>query len=354
MSQMRKEGEKLASRPGEGAGRLRVVYIQRKPRAHGNFSLEFIFDDVRRRLSREIEGVTHVVPFLSNGVFRRLAIALDAALHQGDINHVTGDINFATLFLRRRKTVLTILDCTFMKNRQGLQYWVLKTFWLSLPVMRTRFVTTISEAARQDIIAYTKCDPAKVRVVPVAISEGFVFQPKPFNADCPRILQIGTGGNKNVHRLVEALEGISCVLEIVGVVDARLEKKLKEHGIKYESRAMLPQEELLKSYAVSDMIAFVSTYEGFGMPILEANAVGRPVVTSEVSSMPEVAGDAACLVDPHEVQSIRSGILKVIKDAEYRELLVRNGQENVKRFDPDRIAREYLEVYKSVLEGRAG
>jgi len=84
------------------------------------------------------------------------------------------------------------------------------------------------------------------------------------------------------------------------------------------------------------------------MPILEAQAVGRPVITSNILSMPEVAGDAACLVDPFDVSAIREGILKIIQDGSYREELIRKGQMNIRRFDPEKIALQYLDLYKKV------
>ena len=98
-----------------------------------------------------------------------------------------------------------------------------------------------------------------------------------------------------------------------------------------------------------DLLVFVSTYEGFGLPILEAQATGRPVITSNVLSMPEVAGDSACLVDPFDVSSIRKGILKVINDPAYREKLIKRGFENVKRFQPDKIAEQYADIYRGLF-----
>ncbi len=86
------------------------------------------------------------------------------------------------------------------------------------------------------------------------------------------------------------------------------------------------------------MLVFVSTYEGFGLPILEAQAMGRPVVTSNIMSMPEVAGDGACLVDPCDVTILHQVLLRVINDSSYRNTLVRNGFENVKRFRSKKIA----------------
>ena len=84
------------------------------------------------------------------------------------------------------------------------------------------------------------------------------------------------------------------------------------------------------------------------MPIVEANVVGRPVVTSDISSMPEVAGNAACLVDPFDSASIRSGIRRVIKDVDYRSKLIANGRVNAERFDANNIAEQYLAIYKEM------
>ena len=85
------------------------------------------------------------------------------------------------------------------------------------------------------------------------------------------------------------------------------------------------------------------------MPIIEAQVIGKPVVTSNIAPMPWVAGGAACLVDPYDVHSIRQGILKVLEQADFRAELIRNGYENVKRFEPERIASMYTEVYREVM-----
>ena len=96
------------------------------------------------------------------------------------------------------------------------------------------------------------------------------------------------------------------------------------------------------------MLMFASTYEGFGLPIVEANAVGRPVVTSNLSPMPEVAADAACLVDPHDVGSIRVGVKRIINDGLYRESLVAAGYRNAQRFRPATVAGNYALLYRQV------
>ena len=94
-------------------------------------------------------------------------------------------------------------------------------------------------------------------------------------------------------------------------------------------------------------------YEGFGMPILEAQAVGRAVISSNLFSMPEVAGDSAVLVDPFNIGEIRSAILKIISDDTFREDRIRKGFENIKRFDPELIANQYFGLYEMIYKSNS-
>jgi glycosyltransferase involved in cell wall biosynthesis len=209
-------------------------------------------------------------------------------------------------------------------------------------------VTTISESSRREILKFTTCAPAKLRVIPASVSAAFKASPRAFNAESPLILQIGTAPNKNIERLAAALTGISCRLRIVGAPTPPQWAAIRASAVDCTVVERLSDDELLQAYHQADIVAFASTYEGFGLPIVEANAVGRAVVAGNVYSMPEVAGDAACLVDPHDVQSIRDGFLRIIRDHHYREALVRAGYENVARFHRDAVAAQYAEVYAAV------
>jgi glycosyltransferase involved in cell wall biosynthesis len=329
--------------------KIPVTYIQRKARGIGNYSLEFIFNDVRNRLRDKIDARIVISTFESRGLFKRLFNCLQAFIAQGKyVTHITGDVNYLGLFLSQRRTIHTILDCVFLDSTSGMKHRVLKYFWLTVPLKRSAYITAISSATKQEILKYSSCDPDKIVVIPVAISQGFSFEPKTFNADKPVILQIGTAHNKNVPRTLQALSGISCKIVIIGKYNEEYEQMLKQGAFDYSFKSGLSDEEMKAEYRNADIISFPSTYEGFGMPILEGQATGRIVVTSNVSSMPEVAGEAAILVDPFDVQSIRSGFLEAIKNDALRGKLLAKGMENIQRYEPQHIANMYLGLYKKL------
>jgi glycosyltransferase involved in cell wall biosynthesis len=324
-----------------------VVHYQRKPRKTGNYSVETIFQDVRKRL-QDLKFRVVEAPYFSNGVFKRLAIMVHAACCQADVNHVTGDINFACILLRPNRCVLTILDCLDAETKRGLGGWLFRKLWFQWPVKRCAVITTISEASKGDIVRITGCHPDKVVVTSVAISDQFKRIDRTFHQDCPTILQVGTSKNKNIERLAAALEGIKCRLVVIGRLSDSQHASLVQNKIQFENLVGLSDAELLQQYDRCDVVAFASVLEGFGMPIVEGNTVGRVVVTGNRTSMPEVAGDAACLVNPYDIQDIRNGFLRVINDAAYRNALIEKGFKNAERFGPAKIAGHYRNVYEFV------
>ena len=324
-----------------------VMHFQRRPGSQG-FSVERYYADVRSHLPADIQVKTRVNRFFSQGILQRLFDAWLAAWCQKDVNHVLGDVHYLTYFMHRRRTVLTILDCVTLEHSSGIKLALLWLFWFWLPVKRSVAIVTISEATRKQVLQYTGCDPEKVRVIYCNVSDEFQPRPQPFNAACPSILHIGISRNKNLDRHAEALAGLKCRLVVVGQLSDKQHAVLQKHRIQYENFCFLSREEVVRRYIECDLLLFASTYEGFGLPIVEAQKVGRPVVTSNAWSMPEVAGDAACLVDPLDVQSIRNGVLRVISDAGYRESLVSQGFKNVIRFSASVIAEEHAALYREI------
>ena len=326
---------------------MKIIQYQRK-KLTPHDSLGRVFDSIRPFLPKDIEIKVAMCPFLSRGITRRVANAVWALFHQGDVNHITGDVHFLTLGLPKKQTILTIPDCRLFHTLTGLKRAIYVSLWYKLPAKKATKITTISKRTKDEFLEYVNYDPDDVHVIYCPVSPDFKLSLKSFYATQPRVLQVGTSPNKNLYRVIKALTGLTCHLRIIGHLSNQQKSALEKANITYSAVADIPDEQVIKEYRDSDLVVFASTYEGFGLPIVEAQATGRPVVTSNIAPMTEVAGDAACLVDPYSVDSIREGIQRVIEDKTYRESLVQKGLDNVRRFSPKRIAKQYADLYRQV------
>ena len=135
---------------------------------------------------------------------------------------------------------------------------------------RANTITVISEKTKKELVKLTGVNAEKVKVVPNFFDPRFEFVPKKFNTQKPRILQIGTKENKNIQNLAVALKGLSCELHIVGSLEVETQIALQENKIDFKSHTNLSFNELKQQYELCDMVVFASTYEGFGLPIIEA------------------------------------------------------------------------------------
>ena len=326
---------------------MKVVQFQRKPN-HYSYSIERLFGDIRSSLPGDIDVEVCVSRFSSKGLWRRVYDICRAASKQGDINHITGDVQFITYLLRRRSTILTIHDCVTLERLDGIRYWVFWFLWYWLPAKRSAIITVISESTKKELQRHLRHVRPRIEVIPDCVSAEFQPHEKGFNKDCPRILQVGTKKNKNIERVAASLEGLTCSLVIIGRLSEEQSIALQKHRIEYENYIGIGRDDMVAQYQQADLIMFASLYEGFGLPILEANAVGRPVIASRLYSMPEVGGNAACYIDPYDVSAIRKAVEKIINEPEYRKQLIENGIRNVRRFTPEAVAQKYAVLYRTM------
>jgi glycosyltransferase involved in cell wall biosynthesis len=328
--------------------KTKVVYVERKP---GPFvSIEKVFRAIAANLpdSFDLEFQSLAFGWRVWDVVRNLLFFRPKG---ADIYHVTGHVHYIVSRLPPERTILSIMDVRFVVLNRGFRRWVLKKLYLDWPLRRARYITTISNKVKEEIIELTGCDPSKIRVLKLPLLSHIEPRTgKHFNDSKPSILQIGTMSNKNLVLLAEALVGLECRLIIVGELDAKQRHALGKCKIEYENYFGVSDERIRELYESSDIVTFCSTYEGFGLPIIEAQAMRKPLVTSDIEPLRSVAGEGACLADPFSAESIRRAVVSLIDDPNRRRMVVEAGVANVKRFDPQAVAMQYAALYEEIME----
>jgi glycosyltransferase involved in cell wall biosynthesis len=268
--------------------------------------------------------------------------------------------------------VVTIHDCIHLMFPQYLPNRMASTYarmamWSA--ARRSDCILTVSDASKRDILHLFNIPPEKIVVVYNAIDAHFSVTPPPdavarvrerYQLDHRFLLYVGNiKPHKNLVRLIEAFSELrtgdleDLKLLIIGDEISKLPAlRLAVHRHKLHKHVRflgyVPDDQLAVLYRLAAVFVFPSLYEGFGLPPLEAMASGTPVVVSNVSSLPEVVGDAAVLVDPHDIDSIVDGLRCVLTNPARAEDMRRKGLERSREFSWERSVARTLEVYKRI------
>jgi glycosyltransferase involved in cell wall biosynthesis len=278
--------------------------------------------------------------------------------------------------LVRCRSVVTIHDCIHLMFPQYLpgklaHVYAKGSMWAA--VRKANRILTVSDASKRDILRFFDVDPAKVAVIYNAIDERFLtgadtermhLVKQRYQLDRPFVLYVGNiKPHKNVLRLIDAFgraraqSGVDDLkLVIIGDEISKypaLRHAVHRHKLDKHVRFLgfQPQETLAAVYRLARVFVFPSLYEGFGLPPLEAMASGTPVVTSNVSSLPEIAGDAALLVDPYDTEAIADGIRRAVTDEALRASLIQKGAARARAFSWAHSVKEIRGIYLDVLQG---
>lgn len=329
---------------------MQIRFILRSPGT--GYSLENLFNRV---IDSFVAGPTVqpqkiVLPYISSGLRALWRNSRSVGQHPQGLTHITGDVHYIALVTDPRRTVLTIPDCVLLDRTPtwSVRYVVFWLLWYYLPIRRAAIVTAISEKTRQELLRYVGRAAQKVVTVPCQYDPAFTYRPKTFNTACPTLLHVGTAPHKNLRRLIDALTGMSCQLLIVGKLPEADRQALITAKVRYENYVDCTQEGILSLYDRCDLVAFVSLYEGFGLPVLEGQATGRPVLTSNRRPMTDVGGAGACYVDPLDTADIRRGVQQICQDETYRTQLIAEGLRNVQAYTLERVTAQYTTLYQSL------
>lgn len=292
--------------------------------------------------------------------------ALPPPLRQMAIVHATNHAAIPPTAPGQR-LVVTVHDLAFLRHPRLFPGTWRGQYRLGLraAVRRADAVLTPSRATAEDLVAATRVDPARVRITPLAAA----LPPSQVEVDrvlhrlripTPYVLFVGTlEPRKNLVRLVRAYRRVAAgdlphALVLAGPMGWQAEPLLRELALDGPGEIVLtgplPPEDLDALYRGASAFCYPSLYEGFGLPVVEAMARSVPAVVSRTSSLPEVAGDAALLVDPRSVAELAAALERVLTDTELAERLAAAGRARAERFSWEETARRTLEAYRGVLD----
>jgi glycosyltransferase involved in cell wall biosynthesis len=337
----------------------KIIWLFRKRRTLGNFSIENSFRELRLNWKESRRPDWKESSFFSEGLLNRMRIISETATIKAEILHITGDIHFAALGVpkwkhNRPKLILTIHDLGFLEEFNGVKKWLLRKFWLHWPLRNIDHVITVSKTTKKAVLREVPWfAESNVSVIPTVVPQHFEPRPKLSANSKPVALHIGVASNKNLERHAEALRNLNVHLRIIGEPNHHQLEMLRSKAIDFSCASKLSDEGMKSEYTKADFLLFASTLEGFGMPIIEANMVGVPVITSDREPMKSVAGEAALLCNPLDAYSIRSAIQRILDDKPLQNRLIQIGFENAKRFSPEKSALLHQELYNTLTHAQS-
>lgn len=273
----------------------------------------------------------------------------------------------------RIPTIVSVMDLSYLHFPETFKkndlYQLTK--WTEYSVKKAKKVITISNSSKDDIIKYYKIPSENVNVVYLGLKNLSMNTPSEkalseFGVDKKFILFVGTvQPRKNIARLIEAFAMLPVALladyqlVIIGKKGWLFEPILaapEKYNVKDKVVFLdyISDSELPNFYRKAEVFVLPSLYEGFGLPILEAMRYGCPVITSNVSSLPEAGGDAAQYFEPENVVDIKNMIEKVLTDPLLREKMIERGSEHYKKFTWEKAAKEVLATIEEVAILKTG
>ena len=325
--------------------KISVHIFLRKPYKFENHSIEKLFNTITKDKDNNFKFKFLICPFYSSGFFKRMFNCFWALFNQGDINHISGDVNFISFFLDKNRTINTFHDCYNLRQYSGFKKMVYKFFWFYIPIKKSKYITTVSNFTKREIKKLVKTKK-KIKVISNFIPENnYIIKKK----NRKKILIIGTTKNKNLDRILLAVKDLKIELIIVGEININQTKFLKSNKIIYKNFINVSESKLINLYNQAKILLFPSLYEGFGLTIIEAQRMRVPVITSNISPMKEIVNNSALLVNPKDIKDIRIKLKKLYYNTKLRQTIIKKGYINSLNFDPNNFKKKYFHLYEKIF-----
>ncbi|MFC1653808.1 glycosyltransferase family 4 protein [Patescibacteria group bacterium] len=310
-----------------------------------------LLNSFSKSVDRNVESsINPIPPKLQSILFNKLHIPIEIFLKKVDIFH---SWDWYTPGSNKASLVTTIHDLTSIKYPQDTNPEITAQHKRSLQWVKkeAKAIIAVSEATKKDAIELLGIDEQKIHVIYEAlpeeqkIKENKIISKKvkeKFKLNLPYFITVASQEpRKNLNRIIKAFKPFNKKYNLVLVGKSGFDQIENHEGV--IKTGYVSDDELAALYKNASCMVYTSLYEGFGLPILEAFYHKTPVVTSNISSMPEVSGNAAVLVNPLSFEEITKGIEKAISQ---RSKFTDNGSKQLKKFSWDKVAKETMKIYK--------
>ncbi len=320
-----------------------------------------------RNMTSNIQLEIHIPPppwRIPRGLFFRRMIHYPfwARRHQSTVNHIVDHSYGHLLFgMNAQRSVITIHDIApllFPGHKFGLSGLAWRLSWQG--AIRAKKIIAVSEFTRQQVIKQFGVNPARICLIPEGVESSFqvwnpdklTFVQRKFSLPDRFLLHVGgTHPRKNIEGLLKIVAGLNIPLVQAGGRPTEKQTRLMvELGIikKVKFLGKVSDPDLIALYNLATALLFPSLYEGFGFPPLEAMACGTPVISSNLTSLPEIVGDAGLLVNPHNIQAFQDAVMRVLENDELAHFLRTQGLKRAKKFNWEATALQTSKVYESL------
>lgn len=259
--------------------------------------------------------------------------------------HITGDCHYVGIFLIGRNVTHTYHDFNYLSSLRGIKYFLYKFVWVDLPIFLSKEIIFVSPFTKNAAFRLSKAIKKKGLVINNCVPY-FESKKTKSTSSNKKIIAFNTGPQKNIDTLILSLDNFKNIeLHIIG--EPLKQKKSSNFSIMYYTD--LSHEKLQLLYNSCDLLWFVSIYEGFGMPVIEAQQIQIPVITSNNSSLAWVSGDGAILVDnPKSIDENTKALFNGLYNETIINNVVKNGIINTKRFSVSEFKRSYISFFNSI------
>jgi len=315
----------------------------------GGFSIERIFDCLGPELLKSVRLVVTRCPSMYAGPLDLVRNMLSLEISEdADVLHITGDVHYCTLSpVVRIPCIISVHDLRMLDWASPYKKMLTKLLWFTLPNWKTSTWTAVSNVTADSLLGIG-IPSSKIEVIGNPVDSRIIFSDRPWSLERVSMLHVGTYAHKNLGLSILIASRMNARLTVVGPLTVKDSIELHAAGISFQSLPLVTDEEIAMLYGKHTILSFPSSYEGFGMPIVEAQAAGTVVLCADIPILRETAGDGAIFLSLQSPLDCLPELVRTLSSKLLWHDMIQKGRRNASRFAVSKVAAAYLELYRKV------